>query len=316
MLRGVVLRSASLLATWIGAIALLLALLVTAPGDPIDLIPNGEELREQLEADWGLDRPVPARFALYLKRMATLDLGTSIAYRPGQPVVEVIRGPALGTMARVLGALTLAMVWGTALAWASSGALDRRLSATARRAVQAMSILPVFLIAHGTVTMLNEATYSMMEAGTIDRPSWFALPDEPSTLRSTLAIVALAVGSGALMEVHAQIEEAIRRIRSSPYVEAARARGAPIWPHIVRNLVPPFAATFAERAAFIAGSVVIIEKVLLLNGLGSVLWESALQRDYDLALAIALIAAAFVSAVALSADVVRLVADPRLRATA
>ncbi len=317
MIRAALIRLLTFVATLFGATAFVLALLVTAPGDPIDVLPNGAELRPQLEEAWGLDQPLVVRYGRYLQRVGQLDLGTSLTYRPGQPVLEVIAGPAGGTLARLLGALVVVTVAGLALALATSGPESQRSGRLGGRwGVQAVSLVPVFLLAHALVLGFNETAWALMEAGRITRPDWFALPDQPSSLRTTLAITILAVGSGALAEAHAQIEAALQRIRDSPYVDAARARGEPVWPYVARNLVPPLAATVAERAAYLAGGVVIVEKVLLLNGVGAVLWQAALLRDYDLALAIALLAAAAVGLVRLAADGVRLAVDPRLRVPA
>ena len=57
----------------------------------------------------------------------------------------------------------------------------------------------------------------------------------------------------------------------------------------------------------------ILEKVLLLNGVGAILWQAALLRDYDLALGISLLAATFVSLARLAGDTVRIAVDPRLQ---
>ena len=313
MIRAALSRVAAFAGTLLGATAFVMLLLVAAPGDPVDLVPNGEELRPRLEAEWGLDRPVAERYVHYLVRAATLDLGTSLTYRPGQPVLEVIASPALRTVGLVVAALVCATGAAVALAFFTAGRRGTLRRALSGWGIQAVSLVPVFLLAHGLVLGLNESTWALVQAGWIPRPDWFALPDQPSLLRTSLAIAVLAVGSGALSEAHSQIEDALVAIRRSPYLDAVRARGGPTWPHVVRNLLPPLASTVAERAAFLAGGVVIVEQVLLLNGLGAVLWRAALLRDYDLALAIALLAAAFVGAVRLLADAVRVAVDPRLR---
>ncbi|MEM6928466.1 MAG: hypothetical protein AAF602_16140, partial [Myxococcota bacterium] len=62
-------RALQFVATLGGAMAFVLVLLVTAPGDPVDLIPNGAELRPQLEAEWGLDKPAPVRFVTFARRL-------------------------------------------------------------------------------------------------------------------------------------------------------------------------------------------------------------------------------------------------------
>lgn len=301
-------RLLAAVATLLGATALLLALLVLAPGDPIDLLPNADEVRPTLEAQWGFDRPAAERWALHLARLARLDLGTSLAYRPGAPVAEVLAGPAARSALLVGASLLLVTAWGTLLAFATAGRPSR-----ARAVVQAVSITPVFLLAHAVVGALNGATWWAVGQGLLARPDWFALPDQPSVLRSVLAVVLLAVGSGALAEVHGEVEDALVRIRASAWVDAARARGQPSWPLVLRALVPPVAHTLANRAALLVGGAVVVEKVMLLNGAGAVLWSATLLRDYELALSIAVLAAALVAATRLLADGVRVVVDPRLR---
>ena len=284
-------------------------LLAMAPGDPIDLLPNADEVRTELEARWHLDRPLPVRYALYMGQLASGDLGTSLSYRPGTPVSALIGQPALRSAGWLISAWTLTVFWGTALAWFTAG---RRTFSTLT--VRLLSIAPVFLIAHLAVFGANTLAWSLMEAGTIGRPDWFALPDQPSTVRTVLAIVILAVGSGALAELHADVENALISLRRSGFVDAARARGMPVWPHVAWNLVAPLTTIAVSRAAFFVGGLVVLEKVLLLNGVGAILWRAALLRDYDLCIGIALLAAVVVAGTRLTADAIRIATDPRLRA--
>lgn len=295
-------------ATVLGATALLLALLVFAPGDPIDLLPNAAEVRPQLERDWGLDQPAPIRWIRQLGRWMVLDLGTSYAYRPGAPVTGVIAVPVARSIGLVAAASVLVMTWGTTLAFLTAG---RR--APIRVAVQAASLAPGFLLAHVAVAVANESAWTAIHHGWIARPEWFALPDQASPVRTGVAVVILAVGSGALSEVHAEVEDALVRLRASPWVDAARARGARTGPLILRGLLAPLAATVANRATLLVGGAVVVEKLLLLHGAGAVLWEAAVLRDYDLALSIAVLAAVFVAGVRLLSDAVRIAVDPRLR---
>lgn len=320
LIAALALRLTGFVGTLAGAVGLVLALLVLAPGDPVDLIPNGEDLRPQLEAEWHLDEPLPRRYALYLRRLASGELGTSMTYRPGMPVAEVLATPARRSLGLLIGALALALLWGTALAALSAASDPGRQAGFADRVVRlvgglagAVSIAPVFLLAHLAVTGLNEGTFALMEAGYVSRPSWFALPDQASALRTTLAVVLLAVGSGTLAEVHQAIEQALVRLRDSGHVDAARARGAPLWPHVLPGLLLPLTTIATTRTAFLVGGLVIVEKVLMLNGAGAVLWQAALLRDYDLALGVALLASAMVCAVRLIGDAIRVAIDPRLR---
>jgi len=297
--------------TLAGAVLLIQLLLWAAPGDPVDLVPNGAEVREQLERDWGLDQPPLLRTLGFLARAAQGDLGTSFTYRPGATVTELILPAAGRSLGLLLPALALALAAGLALAFACAGR-----PSLLRRAVQALSVAPVFLLAFLAVQILNEGVYAGMEAGWFGRPAWFALPDTDSPLKALIAVLVLALGSGAVAEVQASVEDEVVRLRNATFVDAAIARGAPAWRHVLWNLLPPLATIAYGRAAFFLGGLVIVEKVLHMNGVGSMLWQACRMRDYPVALGITILAAAAVCCARLVGDAVRVSVDPRLREAA
>jgi len=297
--------------TLAGAVLAIQLLLWASPGDPVDLVPNGEEIRAQLEAEWGLDQSLPERYVQFLGRAVRGDLGSSLTYRPGATVTELIL-PAAGRSLRLLiPALLLSMGLGLGL-----GLLTAGRSSVVRRLAQVVSVAPVFLLAFVAVHLLNELAFYGMEAGWFGRPGWFALPDTDSVMKSSLAILVLAVGSGALAEVHAAVEDEVVRLRNATFVDAAVARGAPVWKHVLWNLLPPLATIAYGRAAFFVGGLVIVEKVLHLNGAGSMLWQACRLRDYPVALGITVLASAAVCGARLLGDLVRISVDPRLREVA
>lgn len=304
-------RLAAFAATLLGATLLVQLLLALAPGDAIDLLPNGDVLRAGLEAEWGLDEPLPARLASTTARLVRGDLGTSLTYRPGASVGSLVADAAGRSLGLLAPAVVVAVGLGLALGLWTGGRPSRL-----RRLVQAVSVVPAFLAAYVAVTGLNAATWAAVERGWIDRPDWFALPDTPSALRTALAVAVLAVASGGLGELHAAFDGEVRRLRAAPFLEAARARGAPVWPRLLHNLVPPIASVAASRTAYLLGSLVIVEKVLLYNGAGAMLWQAARLRDYPLAIGITLVAAAVVCGARLVGDLVRIAVDPRLRSPA
>ncbi|MDP6935583.1 MAG: hypothetical protein QGG40_21875, partial [Myxococcota bacterium] len=253
--------------TLAGALLLVQTLLWAAPGDPIDLLPNGEELRDDLEREWGLDRGLAERALDTLRGALTGDLGTSLSVRPGTPVYLLVRDAALRSATWGVPALLLSMLCSLVLAWFTAGR-----SSLLRRGVQFVSVTPVFLLAFGLVVGINELTFELMQRGLVERPDWFALPDQPSWVRATLAVVVLAVGSSCLTELHAACEDELQRVRRSGFVDAARGRGVPTRPHLLLNLVPPLCTVTASRVGFLVGGLVILEKILLLNGAGALMW--------------------------------------------
>lgn len=291
-----------------GAALLLLTLMHAAPGDAIDQLPNGDALRPVLEREWLLDRPLWEQVLAHFSRAAQGDLGVSLVVRPGATVLEVMSAPLLRSATWVAASIALSLAWGATLAAATS-----RRSRAAGRFVEIASVPPVFLVAHLAVNGLNAGAWRLMQADLITRPSWFALPDEASWLRTTLAIVVLALGSGALSRTHLAVRTALLELRHASFIDAARARGEDTRPLIARHLIAPLAHLTAERVAAHVAGLIILERVLLLNGAGSLFWRASLERDWPLALGLALAAATGVAATRLACDGVRVLADPRER---
>ena len=311
LVAAVGLRTGVFAATLLGAISLVQGLLAFAPGDAIDLLPNGDILRAGLEAEWGLDRPVGERILVSIGKVLQGDLGTSLTYRPGAPVLELVSRTATHSLGLLAPALLLSVVTALLLALHTAGR-----PSLSRRFVQCWSVVPTFLAAYLLVVGINEATWTLIQGGHISRPEWFALPDQPSALRAAIALVVLAWAGGGLTDLHAAFETEVRAVRGAPFIEAARARGANVRAHLALNLLVPTVSLSASRAAGALGAMVVTEKLLLLNGAGATLWQACLLRDYPLAMGITLAFAAIVCGARLMADILRIAIDPRLRVSA
>ena len=300
---------ASFVATMAGALFFVSALLFFSPGNAADVVAQDEQLRQALVEEWGLDGSVFQQYGAYLTRALGGDFGVSLTYRPGAPVAELMAAKAPDTLFLVLTALFLSVTVGTLVAFWSAG----RPNSLSRTAIQWLSVPPVFLVAYLGMVGLDAWAYgSTVEKG-LTPPPWFPLLMETSPVKTALAVTVLAFASSALTEIHGTAEREIRRIRNSGYVDAARARGAPTWPHTLSNLLPALTTLVSNRAAFFLGGAIVVEKVFGIHGLGDVLWEACRKRDFPLVLGITLLSAGFVCGIRLLADWVRLALDPRQR---
>jgi peptide/nickel transport system permease protein len=286
-------------------VALAFALVAMAPGDVIDQLPNSDAARPALEAAWGLDQPPLRRLGTWLSRAASGDLGRSWAVRPGAPVSELLAGPAIASVGRVLGAAALATLLAGAMA----------VLRVSERWSGWVSAAPTLVGVHVLVLALNEGAWALMGGGWIERPSWFALPDQASWLREALAVCVLAVGSGSLSEAHQELRAAADRTRHSPLADATRARGEPLWPLLLRHAAPTACSVAAARVAALWGGAVVVEKLLLLPGAGATLWDAANSRDLELVLGCVALAAGVVASTRLASDLGRWWLDPRLRSS-
>lgn len=289
-----------------GASTLAFLLLWSSPGDPIDLLSPSDEVRAELERQWRYDRPLPERIlGAWIDRLSG-DWGRSVSHRPGTPVPELVLGPLGRSAGWLAGGWGLAMVGGGLLGGLAATGRSRWL-----RLARPVSAVPVLVMAHMLVAGLNAATWEAIQRDWIARPDWFALPLEPSFLRSALAVGVLAVGSGTLAEIAHETREALMRVLGSGWVEASRARGEPIVGRVARHLTLALARIGARRVGPLVGGLVILEKVLLLDGAGALLWRCAELRDYDVATALTIAAATAVVAGRLAAELTTLALDPR-----
>ncbi len=104
------------------------------------------------------------------------------------------------------------------------------------------------------------------------------------------------------------------------FVRTARAKGLSerrVWRrHILKNAILPIITLASLQAGHLVGGAVLTETVFAWPGIGRLAFDALLQRDYNLLLAIFIIASAFVVIFNLIADLVYSLADPRIEVTA
>ncbi len=296
---GVLRQGVSALITFVALILLLQGMLRAAPGDPIDLLPEGNEQREALSHAWGLDRDLGQVLLDTLRG----DLGESLTLRPGTPVVTLVAEAAATSAPLLIFSLLTSLILGFGLS----------LSPKTRTTGALVSATPAFLLAFGLVSALNAATFAGIQEGWVDRPDWFALPDQAGLFRSALAVFVLAVASGNVGTISTSFAAEIARARQSPWMEALRARGESVTLPLLANLLPTGLSIAGSRVVYLVGGLVVTEKLLLIQGAGNLLWEACIRRDYPLALGLGLAAGATVLVLRWLADSARIAADPRLR---
>jgi len=219
----------------------------------------------------------------------TWDLGPS--YR-GIGVVDLVARGAARTLPLVFGALALSLTTGLVLALAL-GERMRGFGRFARAAVHATSLVPVFLLGYLALVV-------------------FAVP--PEGWRQTFAAIAiLALGDGMLTDVVLVLDAEIRELRDRDFVQSVRLRGGPVALRLAPHIALPAAQLAAGKMTFLVGGVLILEKVLGIQGIGLMGYQAAVQPDFPLLIAITVFATGLVAVVHLAVDVLRIAVDPRVR---
>lgn len=292
---------AALLVLWVAVTAAYLALVAT-PGSTVDsIIGDGAdtpEIRAQIAAEWGLDRPPLVQYLDYLGRLVRGDLGRSyLLHRPVGDVLGDQLAPTvtLALTAAVLGsalALTLALVARRPWVRRVLGAVELGLVST-----------PTFFIGILLLTVFS-FHLGLFPVSGADGAASLALP----------ALTLALPFAGLLAQV---LRDGLDRALAEPFVVTARARGVGeagvLLRHALRHALLPAVAMVGWLSGTLLGGAVIVESVFGRPGLGQVTLQAVMNQDMPVVLAVVVLSALTYVVVSTVADLVSLLVDPRLR---
>lgn len=250
-----------------------------APGDPAYVILGPNALPDQivaLRADLGLDRPLPVQYAVWIGHVARGDLGRS--YLNGFPVAELLRRAWPVTLQLALGAFLLALTLAVPLAL---------LAVRFRRTWLDSAVVTALSVAYATPTfwaaILLVSLFSV-RLGWLP-PSGYVSPTEsPAAALRTLAMPALALGLNVTAVLARFLRGAVLDEMAREYVRTARAKGVAerdvLYRHAMRNALIPVVTVLGLQFGTFMGGAVLTEAIFGIPGMGRLLWNSVLARDY------------------------------------
>ncbi len=278
------------------------ALLKLAPGGPFDNERDAPvAVIERLEAQYGLDRPWPEQLGSYLAGVLRGDLGPSYQY-PDYSVAELI-APAL-PLTLGLGGSALLIAIALALPLAAMAGV-RGWRTVLHTLAAALLTVPKFVLAPLLILLFAVQLQWLPAGGWGSDPAQWVLP----------VITLVAPQLGVLLSALLQgMDQAL----AGDAVAAARARGLSErrirWRHALPLALPLAAACLPTVAIALLTGSAIVEQVFGLPGLGRLLVQAAINRDYTLVLGCVLTVAVIVAAVNLLAEAITRWLDPRISA--
>jgi peptide/nickel transport system permease protein len=294
------------------------------PGDPLAALLDPESsdyvynsrVREALETYYGLDRPLTQQYTTYLAGAFTGDLGQSI--RLNQPVSTLLREHLPWTLLLTLTALGIAslggIVSGSEAAWRRGSLADKTLVTASIIASNApvfftgMILLIIFGVKLDWLPLAGGRTpfarYDTILDAVQDYGEHLVLP----ALTLTLALV----GSKFLLVRNTMIS-----VLGEDYMFVARAKGLPAGRikhrHALRNAILPFIHHLAAHASFALTGALFIETLFDYPGIGRLIFESVVARDYPVIQGVFLVVSVMVLSANLLADWLTYRLDPRIR---
>jgi ABC-type dipeptide/oligopeptide/nickel transport system permease component len=273
------------------------------PGDPARLLAGDEateDVVESLRRRFGLDRPLPIQYAVWLGHVVSGDLGTS--FKSGRPVTVEIAARYGHTVALTLVSVLLAVVIGIP---AGLAAASRRGALTDRTTMVAALLgicLPGFWLGVMLQLLFSVQLGWLPTAGA---GSWQHL------VAPSLTLAAFAVANFTRVTRASMLE-----VLSQDYVRTARGKGLPerrtLFRHALRNALLPVVTVVGIEFGHLMAGTVIAETVFAYPGIGRFLVQSILSRDYPAVQGVVLVIALSYVLVNLLVDLAYTVLDPRV----
>ncbi|MBI5931001.1 MAG: ABC transporter permease [Chloroflexi bacterium] len=285
------------------AVTLVFVAVRVLPGDAIsaELLPAGAS-DAQIEAEknkQGLNDSLPQQYLHYMGDLLHGNLGYSLRYRDA--VSHIVKDRIGPTFALAMAAFAVMLITGTILGVTSTTASPAPLRHFSRGIIALSQSVPIYITAIVAVFIFSLELDLLPSIGS-DTPSHLILP---------AAVLGFHTSGAVTRVLSASLTDAFQQ----PFMLTARAKGLPpidLLDHGLRVALLPVLRVLALQTGFLLGGTVIIEGLFVRRGLGSLLFESVLNRDYPMVQALALLAAiCYLVANGLARLTQRLI-DPRL----
>ena len=294
---------------------LLLVLLVSfllirlIPGDPVKLMLGINATPENianLEKKLGLGSSLGQQLVTFLERAPSLDFGTSIVKR--DDVRSVVSSRILPSVYLIVLSVLVALVLAFPLGILSAVKRNRPPDHAVRLLTMVAFAMPTFWLGLMLILLFS------LKLGVL--PSSGYGEGFVGILRS-LALPAISLGLYLAPMLLRTLRSSLIESLAMEYTEAARARGfSParvVGKHALRNSLIPLITVLSINVGFLISGTVVVENVFQIPGLGALLVQSVLTRDYPVIQGLILIFGVAVIVINLLADLTYALVDPRVR---
>jgi ABC-type dipeptide/oligopeptide/nickel transport system permease component len=278
------------------------------PGDPLlndkAVTP---QVRASLEAAYGLDKPLPQQYVIYLGNMLTGDFGISFTQK-NRKVNDIIRDHFPVSAVLGLMALTIAAIGG--VIWGAITALYRnRLPDVVIMllVVFAVSVPSFVFAALGQLAVLK--FNQMVGYSVIPVAGW-------GTFKHML-MPSLVLGLSTMAYLTRLMRSSMLEVADTDYIRTARAKGLSstriFFRHQLRNAILPVITVLGPAIAAITTGGFVVELVFAIPGLGRYFVQAVQQLDYTVIMGTTVFYGAFLVAMVIAVDIIYGFVDPRIR---
>ena len=284
-------------------LAVLFTMLHSMPGSPF----NDEKItavqRANLEAKYGLDKPLPVQFVNYLKAMLSGDFGVSYVIQKNMPIASLLRARIMvsiriGVQAVALGTL-IGLLMGIVAAMKRNSFLDTFATVVSVIGVAFPSYVFAMAMSYFIGFRLGWLLYSTADAAR-------------STVMPTISLSMFSMATVARFARTEMVE-----VMGSDYMLLADSKGISsfrlLGVHGLRNALIPIVTVLAPLTVELMTGSLVVEQIFAIPGIGSLLVSAIQFNDYNVVLAVVFVYSIMFISVMLIVDILYGVIDPRIR---
>lgn len=298
----------------LGVTIICFALVYIAPGDPVQsLLPPDATEQDvlQLKRVYGLDKPIPIQYLMWLGRALTGDLGKSI--QTNNPVIFEVVHALSNTVAIALIAVVLAFLFslflGVTAAYRPGGLVDRIATVLAVLGISVPTFwLGVVLVIVFAVELNWLPAAGMGSGGSAGFLEWSQAKYAVLPM-ATMAVTPLGI---MMRTTRASVAEVL----ALDFIQTLRAKGLgefAVMRHAVRNALPQILAMTGLQLGYLMGGSILVETIFDWPGTGFILNRAILTRDIPLLQGTILVLAMIFVLINLGVDLVQTLVDPRIK---
>lgn len=273
------------------------------PGDPAQIVAGMEASEEDIAGvrrALGLDQPIYVQYAKFVARAVVGDFGVS--FRTGRPVIAEIGYRYTNTILLGLAAILVAVVFG-GMTGIVSAVKKFSVFDNVSMLVSLVGVsMPTFFF--GLLLMLIFSVYL----------GWLPLAGKETWLHLILPAITLGTPSAAV--VSRLTRSSLLEVLQQDYIRTARAKGLAevvvVNSHAIRNAMIPVVTVIGLQLGYLLGGAVVTETVFAWPGIGRLVVQSILARDFPVVQAAVLILAITFVMLNLITDLLYRVLDPRI----
>jgi peptide/nickel transport system permease protein len=292
--------------------ALIFVLMQAVFGDPVVLMLGRDadpDTVARLRQDLGLDRPAYVQYADWLGRLTQGDWGRS--FRTGQPVLGAILGRLSVSLELALLSLLLAVALAVVLGTVAAVRRGSRMDAGISVLTAFGTAMPNFWIAILLILLFSLHLRVLPSSGSIP------FREDPLGHLRAMVLPTITLSIAYLCNLTRLVRAKMLDALATDYVRTARAKGLQegrvLWVHALRNSVLPVLSILAVSMSRLFGGAVVTETIFALPGVGILLVDSILGRDFPVVQGIIIVVTVGVFTTNFLIEIAYAIVDPRVR---